>query len=384
MLPFLYFNKKWFRGKINVLCRLINMNKKENIENFNWGLFAGYLNNELTHREKIEIESWLKQSDENRNEMEKCRQTLNIADGYYEAKSFDSNAAWKNVDAQIGPRQLKVVQRKKRRKEQILQFYKYAAIIVVALLLGSVGYYFGFVNPEPLFFNEVFSSNSQTLNEYVLPDGSVVTLNSNSELKFPKHFKDNVREVTLVGEAFFNVKPNPEKPFIIYAGNAQVKVLGTSFNVCAYPKTETVEVVVTTGKVQVSSITNDLLADSQEVYLLQGEKGTLFNEKYLLKKSVNRNPNFLAWKTNDLVFNETPLNDVVRCLNKVYHINIKIAEPELEKLVLTAHFDKKPIDFILNVIRLTFNLELIGENEHFTIASRINEQVKLQSHEKNN
>ena len=84
------------------------------------------------------------------------------------------------------------------------------------------------------------------------PDGSIVTLNRNSKLIFPKHFTKNVREVTITGEAFFDVKPNTSKPFIINAGNVQVKVLGTSFNVCAYPGTETVEVVVESGKVQVT------------------------------------------------------------------------------------------------------------------------------------
>ncbi len=102
------------------------------------------------------------------------------------------------------------------------------------------------------------------------------------------------------------------------------------------------------------------------------KKGTLFNESNRLEKSLNSNLNFLAWKTNDLIFNETPLSEVVRCLEKVYHIEIRLTEPDLETLKLTAHFDKKPIDFVLDVVRLTFNLELTGENELFTLSKRIN------------
>jgi len=352
------------------------MNEKRNIEIFNWELLTKYINNETTSDEKIEMEIWLNQSDKNRAEMEKCRKMLNKVDDYYKAKSFNSNQAWKNVHSNIYPTQLKVVQRKKRRKEKIAQFYKYAAILVVAILLGGVGYYIDHKNQMPATFNQIVSAEKQILNEFVLPDGSVVTLNSNSKLKFPKHFASDVREVTIIGEAFFDVKPNPEKPFIINAGKTQVKVLGTSFNVCAYPKTETVEVVVKTGKVQVTRETENLLSENSKVFLTPGEKGTLFNESNLLEKSVNTNPNFLAWKTNDLIFNETPLNEVIRCLEKVYHIEIELSEPGLEALKLTAHFDKKPIDFVLNVIRLTFNLELSGENEHFTLSSRINKQVK--------
>ena len=81
----------------------------------------------------------------------------------------------------------------------------------------------------------------------------------------------------------------------------------------------------------------------------------------------------MAWKTHDLIFNETPLHEVVNYLEEVYHVDIELTEPELNALLLTAHFEKKPIDFILNVVRLTFNLELSGENELFTLTSRNNE-----------
>ena len=307
--------------------------------------------------------------------MEACRKMLNKVDNYYKAKSFNANAAWKNIHSKIDPAQLKVIERKKQRKEKIAQFYKYAAILVVAILLGSVGYYIGFKDKMPVTINQIASAEKQILNEFVLPDGSVVTLNSNSKLQFPKHFTGNTREVTIVGEAFFHVKPNPEKPFIINAGGTQVKVLGTSFNVCAYPETKTVEVVVKTGKVQVIRKNGELSGTANKVFLIKGEKGTLYNNSNLLEKSVNTNPNFLAWKTNDIVFNETPLKEVIRCLKKVYHIEIQLAEPDLENRQLTAHFDKKPIDFVLDVIRLTFNLELTGENEHFKLSGRTQKQA---------
>ncbi|MCF6356593.1 MAG: FecR domain-containing protein [Draconibacterium sp.] len=351
------------------------MSEKKNIEIINWTLLTKYLNNEITSDEKTEVENWLNKSDRNRAEMEKCRKMLTKVDSYYKAKSFNSNTAWKNVSSKIYPMQFKVVQRKKR-KEKIAQFYKYAAILVVAILLGGVGYYIDFRNEMPLIFSQTVSAEKQVLNEFVLPDGSVVTLNSNSKLKFPKHFADDVREVTIIGEAFFEVKPNPEKPFVINAGKTQIKVLGTSFNVSAYPETETVEVVVATGKVLVTRESENLLSENNRIFLIPGEKGTLFVKSNRLEKSVNSNLNYLAWKTNDLIFNETPLNEVVKCLEKVYHIEIQLVEPGLETLKLTAHFDKKPIDFVLNVVRLTFNLELMGENEHFTLSSRINKQVK--------
>lgn len=348
------------------------MSEKNYIGDLNWELLTKYLVGEANAREKSEVENWLEQSDDNKEEMERCRKVLMETDANFKAKQFDSNAAWKSVKSKMSPTQLEVVQRKTNRKEQFAQFYKYAAILIVAVLLGSIGYYFGFKN-QSVRVTELVTAEKPVLNDYVLPDGSVVTLNSNSKLEFPEKFASDTREVTIIGEAFFDVKPNPEKPFIINAGGTQVKVLGTSFNVSAYPATEAVEVIVKTGKVQVIQKTEQLQAETNEVILTPGEKGTFYSGSQTLEKSVNRDVNFMAWKTNDIIFNETPLGEVIECLEKVYHIEIDLTDPVLEDLVLTAHFDKKPIDFVLNVVRLTFNLELSGENEHFTLKSRTNE-----------
>jgi ferric-dicitrate binding protein FerR (iron transport regulator) len=348
------------------------MKEKKNIEFFNRELLAKYLSNEVNALEKLEVETWLNQSVENREELEQSRKMLANIDAFYKAKSFDSDVAWNNLKAKINPAQMNVIQRKTIGKEVITHFYKYAAIIVFAVLLGSAGYYFGFRNNTAEVYSEIISIQNQVINEYILPDGSVVALNSNSKLVFPKKFNGDTREVTIEGEAFFDVKPNPEKPFIINAGNARIKVVGTSFNVSAYPDTETVEVVVQTGKVQVVSKNTETLTGVNEVYLIPGEKGTLFNKNSLLEKSQNSNPNFLSWKTRDFIFNDIPLNEVFTCLEKTYHVKIQVSNPELNDLKLSAQFDKKPIDFILNVVGLTFNLELSVEDEQYKFSSHKN------------
>ncbi len=346
------------------------MGENKNIENTEWELLAKIATNEIGDGENHAVDFWLQQSGKNREELEESKKMLEKIDDFCKIKSFDPSIAWNNVHSKIYPEKAKPIERKNTRKEVILNFYKYAAIVLIALLLGSIGYYIGFVNKEPARTNKIILAQNQVLNEYVLPDGSAVTLNWNSKIEFPAKFNDDMREVTIEGEAFFDVKPNSEKPFVINAGNAQVKVLGTSFNVSAYPETETIEVVVKTGKVQVSRKKPDLQTTINEVILVPGEKGTLFKQSNLLKKSVNTNPNFIAWKTQDLIFNKVPLNKVIQCMNKVYHTDIQLKEPKLNKLVYTGHFDQKPVDFVLDVIRLTFNLNLSEEDGQFELSSR--------------
>jgi ferric-dicitrate binding protein FerR (iron transport regulator) len=247
-----------------------------------------------------------------------------------------------------------------------------AAIALLALALGSAGFYVGWRQQKTAVFTEVISGENQVLHDVTLPDGSVVSLNSTSKIHFPRQFSGKQRKVSIEGEAFFNVKPDPENPFVISAGTALIRVLGTSFNVCARPGENTVEVTVETGKVQFGC---NRLAQKpcDQLILTPGEKGVLFSADQTLKKSVNDNPNVNAWITHDLIFNKTTLREVTDVLQGVYHIDIQLSDPALGDLVLTAHFNDQPIDFILEVIRLTFSLELSAQNgQYFLTAANKN------------
>jgi ferric-dicitrate binding protein FerR (iron transport regulator) len=232
------------------------------------------------------------------------------------------------------------------------------------------GYYIANQNTVSEIYAEISPSGTLDVQEHILQDGTVVTLNNNSKISFPKRFKGNVREVTITGEAFFDVEPNPEKPFIINAGEAQVKVLGTSFNISAYPEQEKVEVIVETGKVQVTRKSEPDTDENHVLLLNPGEKGTFSEQNNKLEKNVNADRNYLAWKTHNLVFEETPLHQVISYLKKVYRIDIQLTDKELNNLVLTAEFNKKPIDFILNVIQLTFYLDLREENGQYILSKQ--------------
>ena len=347
------------------------MKNEKNIVFFEPEFLARYLSGEVEPVEKSSVDAWLSQSAENREELERVRKMLESVDAFYKAKSFNSVKAFEKVKGKI-KQQSVLSTRNNIRKLFIAKYYKYAAIILIAVMLGISAYYLGFRNNGAEYYSEIVSVDKQIISQFTLPDGSVVALNSNSKLIFPKEFIGDTREVTIVGEGFFEVKPDASKPFIINAGNAQVKVVGTSFNVSAYPGSESVEVVVATGKVQVTGITTGSEPFAGKVLLVPGEKGTLFSKTNLLEKTENKNLNYLSWKTHDFIFNDLPLGEVIECLEKTYNVRIAVSQPELNDLKFNAHFEKKSVDFILDVIRLTFNLELTEQNDQFTFSGRIN------------
>ncbi len=298
--------------------------------------------------------------------LEDVVKTSGQVDLYYKLKKYDPENAWEQVKPQIRTNAPAV---KTFRLSPVVM--RVAAVILFAVLLTSVGFYVG-SKPWSKEKSAGVVVDNYGISRLELPDGSVVTLNHDTKINYPRKFSGNIREVEIEGEAFFEVQPNPNKPFVIHAGEANIKVLGTSFNVNAYPGNNEIEVVVATGKVQVSKKKTETIQSAEttqlnEVILDPGEKGVFVSLSNELRKSRNDNPNFLSWKTRDLIFNKTSLKEVIEQLNKVYRIQIKTDDPQLDQLLLTARFEDRSLDFILKVIALTHGLDVEKENELYVL-----------------
>jgi len=299
------------------------------------------------------------------NETKQILEMAGKVDSYFDQKKFPADQAWYKVHARLH-RQTNPYSRV--RKLIINPYFRIAAaVLLVALLLVSV-YEVKYNSSGSKAIMEI-SASDQILKSFTLPDGTMVSLNSNTKIKYPKQFAANTREISIEGEAFFKVKPNKAKPFIIHSGNTQIKVLGTSFNVNAYPEAKTLEVIVETGRVQILNKA-DLSNSNNELILTPGEKGTLDYSGNSLIKSTNQNPNFLAWETHNLVFKATLLSEVTENLEKVYKVTIRLADPKLNGLLLTAQFNDYPLDFILKVIETTFEIEVIYDNGQYILKAR--------------
>ncbi|RKD92228.1 FecR family protein [Mangrovibacterium diazotrophicum] len=315
-----------------------------------WAALAKHLFDEPTAENSESLAA-----DWDEDELKDIRETARQVDLYFQQKRFSAKEAFTKID--VARNQAATLKPKKT-----IQFWsRIAAVVAIALFLGGAGYWMSGRNG----FNtqkEIASGQNADITEIVLADGSVVTLNYGSTLTYPDEFNGKYREVTLDGEGFFEVQPNPEQPFIIHAGKADIQVLGTSFNVNAYPQNGEVSVVVQTGRVRVSS--NELTETGEKVVLIPGEKGVLALNDQVVQKSQNTDVNFLSWKTHSFSFNKTSLKDVIQQLDKVYRVQISTADPDLERLLLTARFDDRPVRFILEVIAMTHGLEIQQTNEN--------------------
>ncbi len=156
--------------------------------------------------------------------------------------------------------------------------------------------------------------------EVVLPDGSKVWLNAASSLRFPTAFAGNKREVTMTGEAYFEISQNAKKPFIVKKGKTEVKVLGTHFNVMAYEDEAAMRVTLLEGSVKVSDKAthqSQLLKPGEQLQLSKG------NGEMKLIGNVNLNK-ATAWKDNLFWFEDDDVDEVMKKLARWYDVDIKI------------------------------------------------------------
>lgn len=156
--------------------------------------------------------------------------------------------------------------------------------------------------------------------ELVLSDGTVVLLNADSKITFPTRFTGDKRTVKLVGEAYFKVSKNKHRPFIVETGNLYTKVLGTEFNLKAYPHSD-VNVTLIKGSVAVN-------AEGKEVMLKPGENAEYSENKDIEVTTVDTE-GYIQWKDGYFYFDNVPLIDVVRDLGRWYNVNIEIRNNSL-------------------------------------------------------
>lgn len=181
----------------------------------------------------------------------------------------------------------------------------------------------------------VSSRSSFDLQVIRLPDGTAVTLNHNSKLDYPNTFNGKTREVYLYGEAFFDVKHDPLKPFIVHTGNVITRVLGTAFNIKAYDNEENIAVTVSRGKVQVQKNNEDKVFG----LLVAGDQLTVDKKEDKALQTKVDVSGILQWKTKDLVFDDKTIDEASVIISNYFGVEIHFANESLRKCRFTASFN---------------------------------------------
>ncbi|HXB94497.1 MAG TPA: FecR domain-containing protein [Puia sp.] len=178
-----------------------------------------------------------------------------------------------------------------------------------------------------------------------LPDGSTVILNRNSRLEYPPVFSGVTREVQLTGEAFFDITHRTGRPFVVHTGRLTTRVLGTTFNIRAYPADRAIAITVTSGKVQVmkENASLGLLGENQQ---LRYDKGS----EALVERKVDVKP-LIAWKPEEVSFDDITMEEAARRIGDWFGVKVGFANPVLRGCRVTATFYREDeLEEIMTVV----------------------------------
>ena len=250
--------------------------------------------------------------------------------------------------------------RKPEKRFSFIPYLRYVAIVAVILSIGWGGFRLIRSNQEKvLTYTEVHVKNGEH-KRIILPDGTSVTLNAGSYLRYPREFITDVRRIEMNGEAFFEVTRDEEKPFLIHTKDADVKVLGTSFNVKALDMDEQLTVSVQTGKVQVDlpEAMMRLLPDEQ--FVMDKTKGEFQKRNEDARLST-------VWIKGGLYFNRTPIRTVVNELVRMYNRTIEFAPgAEYDDYIYGEH-DNKSLEAVLKSIQYSTDIKYRIENDKIVL-----------------
>ena len=303
-----------------------------------------YFGKELTPSEEHEIEVWSAQSPENQKKFEDSRIS------YLDLKGL---TYYRNTEAEKVDESWKQFKRENQVAGQKKSFtvLKYAASIAVFIsVLLAIYLYQNRVE-------EIMVSSLEEVQDTRLSDGSLVSLNLGSTVLYDEPFQNNERRLRLSGEAWFQVERMPKMPFVVEAGETEVRVLGTTFFVNA--QDDRVLVTVEEGKVLVSF-------QGLHQIVQTGESVSLDLQKKELVEVNDRTGVTTFWKTRMLIFDQTPIEEVINQVNEVYNASIQL-EGEMDKCALTVAFNDESLENILEVVSSTLGYEIVEEQGSYIL-----------------
>ena len=295
---------------------------------------------EASKQEQELVEAWLKQSDANKQEYERFRKIWDNSKNIAAKSTVSVDDAWARFQQRVEQKDNPVDNTAPFPSTKKRTFGTWLRAAAIMLLIAGGGLTAYKMSNSTTTINSELAVITETL-----PDGTVVTLNKNSSISYHKNFKGDTRNITLHGEAFFDVTPNKAKPFIIDVDGVTVRVVGTSFNIKSTE--QRTEVVVATGIVTVSKNNNAVKLTPNEVAIVEtGSNAPV--------KTISKDDLYNYYKTKEFICDGTPLWRLVEVLNEAYNKDIKIRNPRLKDIQLSTRFSDESLDMILTVIKETY------------------------------
>jgi len=248
--------------------------------------------------------------------------------------------------------------KKENRRSFVFYLERAAAILFLPLLIASLTYYY--VNKpateQQFTYNEIDNAFG-TVSKLTLPDGTKVWLNSGSHFRYPLLFSNKVRKVFLSGEAYFEVAHNKKKPFVVTTSDIDVMATGTVFNVMAYESEDDIEATLVSGKISMAKENGSSPVPEAIISVIPGQKATMNKGKRKITVQKADVAKIVSWKDGKLIFENDPMDVVIKKLDRWYNTNIVLVDPELKTYRYTATFAGETLMQVLELLKHSAPIE---------------------------
>ncbi|MCG8309057.1 MAG: FecR domain-containing protein [Cytophagales bacterium] len=323
--------------------------------NKSWNLIQKFLMNRISDAERAALEDWLNQDVRHRQKFEQAKKIWELS-GNSDEPVYNLEEEKQKIIQNIRNLQKPVKIHRISKLREILPFFRVASVILLIVTTAFFAWMYGSRSSLSNFDGTILVSHVSG-SKINLPDSSSIHLNKESKVIFRQNSRQ--RTVKLDGEAFFKVQHDVKRPFIIYAGHATVRVLGTSFLVRSYPG-QPVLVSVISGKVTVSHKDKHLEIETGEEIMISTDEE--------IQKIDRINPNELAWKTGKLTFEHVQVREVLKELEKMYDVKFDVEHTELLSCPFTGKFDQ---------LDLKETLEILAFSLHISVEYMDNKRILL-------
>lgn len=324
------------------------------------GILSKFLADEKTSQEELlQLKAWLSDA----SEVESIFQEEWKKDDQKETKVHFNDILKKINDIEKEENEIPLY------KRVLMNYQKVAAILLLPILAFSIYFAINQFNTEPTYFHT--SAERGQKSQLSLPDGTKVWLNSDSEIIYSSNFGKKIRHVAVTGEAYFEVASNKKIPFVVEAGEAHIQVLGTSFNIKAYPDEEEIATTLVEGKVELTIQPEKMNVRSRTIEMRPGESLVYDKIKNQLHYYNFDTDEVLAWTDNQLIFRDDNFQNLVRKIERWYDVVIIYDEKILDNRRLTVELYQGELLFrLLDIIELALDVKCESENDKIYITEK--------------